>query len=370
MQETKEKILVAMSGGVDSCAAALMLHEEGHPVVGVAMQVWDYRKNGGNSSRATCCAPADFDDARDVANKYDFPFYVFDFEDSFNESVIEPFVNSYLNGYTPNPCLNCNRHVKFKALRDRAKALGCGKIATGHYAQIKQLTSGDYALFTSVDKNKDQSYFLYAMTQNDLKNTLFPVGGMEKPEVRKYLDQNDCEVASKDESQDICFVSSSVGSFIEKQKNLKARSGAIVNKEGETLGEHNGIYNYTVGQRKGLGLSAPNPLYVLNIDSSENTVVVGEKNELAQNSFVVKDINWILGKAPDSKIKSIVKLRYRHEGVLCEITPLDQESASISFIDNWSTVTPGQAAVFYAENAEEDSSFQVYGGGIIQKERA
>lgn len=365
--EANERILVAMSGGVDSCAAALKLHRAGHQIIGVAMQVWDYRKNGGNAKRATCCAPADFDDAREVASKYGFPFYVFDFEDSFYEKVIEPFINSYLTGYTPNPCLNCNRHVKFKALRERARALGANKVATGHYAQIARLHDGRYGLFTSLDTEKDQSYFLYAMTQSDLAETLFPVGAMQKTAVREYLDQQRCEVAHKSESQDICFVSGSVGSFVEREKKMQANSGTIVDAAGNTLGQHSGVYHYTIGQRKGLGIAAKNPLYVINIDIDKNEVVVGEKEELKSEAFLVREINWISGDAPADQIIANVKMRYRHEGVLCKITPIDRTTARLDFVSDWSTVTPGQAAVFYNTEAWEDGSFQVLGGGIIEK---
>ena len=370
----KEKIVVAMSGGVDSCAAALMLHEQGHDVIGISMQVWDYRKNGGNSSRATCCAPSDFDDARIIAEKADFPFYVFDFEDSFRDAVISPFVNSYLNGLTPNPCLNCNRYVKFKQLRNRAKALGANRVATGHYAQIKE-KDDRLALYTSVDDRKDQTYFLYAMSQKDLAQTLFPIGDMKKPDVRKYLADKGFEQASKPESQDICFVSGNVGSFIEKNSEVKNETGKIVNSSGEQLGEHSGVYNYTVGQRRGLGISNPSPLYVLNIDSSSKEVRVGEKKELERKDFRIKDVNWISGVKPSEPVEALIKLRYRHDGILCKIHPQDSdatgansaETTYIEFLDSWSTVSPGQAAVFYRNELEADGSREILGGGIIVK---
>ena len=364
-----QSVVVAMSGGVDSAAAAMMLAEQGAKVIGISMQVWDYREGGGSESRATCCAPADFDDAREVATKFDFPYYVFDFEDSFEKSVIQPFVDSYLAGETPNPCLECNRKVKFRELRKRAASLGASRVATGHYAQIKRLSNGSLGLFTGRDKNKDQSYFLYAMSQAELDRTLFPVGGMEKPAVRDYLAEHGISLAEKAESQDICFVGGTVAEFIEKRSGQKQVNGQIVNSDGDAIGEHQGIYNYTVGQRKGLGISHPSPLYVLNIDSKANAVCVGEKESLRKEDFYVENINWIDGGEALAKLggsmRLRVKLRYRHQGVVCEIKSLANGRAHIKFIDDWSTVSPGQAAVFYDLNSDPEGDIQVLGGGTI-----
>jgi tRNA-specific 2-thiouridylase len=363
-----ERVVVAMSGGVDSCAAALLLCEQGYSVIGVAMQVWDYRKNGGSSSRATCCAPSDFDDAREIADSRNFPFYVFDFEDSFYQSVIQPFVHSYLQGKTPNPCLDCNRKVKFHQLRGRAKAFGAEKVATGHYAQIRRKADSSYGLYTSVDKQKDQSYFLYALNQSDLKETIFPVGGMNKQEVRAYLAAHGFEIASKAESQDICFVSSSVSDFIERESGTKVARGDFVRSDGEKLGEHGGVHNFTVGQRRGLGLSERFPLYVVDIDHESARIVVGPKEELERREFRVGDVNWISGVVPSSPIRARVKLRYRHPGVLCEVSPTEGGAAHVRFLEDWTAVSPGQAAVFYAETDESDGSVEVLGGGRIVKD--
>jgi tRNA-specific 2-thiouridylase len=365
----KERVVVAMSGGVDSSAAALMLKKQGYDVVGVSMQVWDYRNNNGNSKRATCCAPADFEDARDVSRLGDFPFYVFDFEDSFEEAVINPFVNAYLQGQTPNPCVECNRKVKFKELRKRAKALGASAVATGHYAQIKKLANGKLGLFTSKDKQKDQSYFLFALTQEELSQTIFPVGHLQKPDIRSYLSNEGVEAAQKAESQDICFVSSSVSEFIEKKTGIKPKSGAIKTTDGTVVGEHAGIHNFTVGQRKGLGGGSKNALYVLQIEPETNEIVVGAETDLQKKELIVHTVNWTSGEKPKEPFEALVKLRYRNAGVKCLITPLDQDRAQLKFIDKWTTVSPGQAAVFYSLESDAEGDFQVYGGGTISREK-
>lgn len=361
------KIVVAMSGGVDSSAAAIMLHDAGYEVVGISMQVWDYRKHGGNSGKATCCAPADFEDAREIAEQKGFPFYVFDFEDSFYDSVIDPFINSYLQGYTPNPCLDCNRKVKFRQLRQRARSLGVTQVATGHYAQIKSLANGELGLFTAVDTDKDQTYFLYAMSQQDLHETLFPLGAMRKPDVRRFLEKKETSIADKGESFDICFVSQSVADFIEQEKGLEKTPGSIVNTSGKVLGQHDGVYRYTVGQRKGLGLSNPNPLYVIQVNAEENQIVVGEREELQHASFIVRDVHWISDTPPAAGLRCLVRLRYRHVGALCEVEVLPDNRAKLSFVDQWTTVSPGQAAVFYSDAPDEAGDYQVFGGGIIEK---
>jgi tRNA-specific 2-thiouridylase len=365
-----ELVVVAMSGGVDSSAAALLLADQGYSVVGVSMQVWDYRKNGGSSTRATCCAPADFDDARQVADVSGFPFYVFDFEDSFHEAVIQPFVQSYLGGRTPNPCVDCNRKVKFAELRGRGRALGARYVATGHYAQIKDSLAapGRPGLFTARDRNKDQSYFLYALTEGELKSTLFPIGSMTKPFVREFLRQRGFAVAEKRESQDICFVSGTVAEFIEREFGKQEKCGEIVDSTGAVRGRHNGIQNYTVGQRRGLGLSNPDPLYVLAIDPEENRVRVGTKSELEQDRFTVKEFNWLGGLSDSSQpFEAVVKVRYRHGGVRCRITPLGGRRAELQFLGEWTPVSPGQAAVIYNGQPDSSGDFEVLGGGIIER---
>lgn len=360
-----DKIVLAMSGGVDSCSAGILLSKLGHEVIGVSMQVWDYKNHGGNSTRATCCSPSDFDDARKIAEKFNFPFYVFDFEESFKENVIDKFVNTYLEGKTPNPCLDCNRKVKFFELRKRAKAFGAGSVATGHYARIKEKADKSLGLYTSKDTEKDQSYFLYALKEDELKETLFPVGDMIKEEVREVLRTEGFSISSKAESQDICFISSNVTDFINKRGGPD-RSGEILSKDGEKVGEHRGIYNYTVGQRKGLGGGSRNPLYVIQINSNDNSVVVGGKEDLERSDFYLSNVSFVSNKSSKAPFKSRVKLRYRHSGVDCLVTPVDGARAHVEFLGEWSPVSPGQAGVFYSMEAENDGAIEVLGGGIIE----
>lgn len=362
-----ERVVVAMSGGVDSSASALLLHEQGYSVIGVSMQVWDYRKNGGSASRASCCAPSDFEDARVVAEGKGFPFYVFDFEDSFQESVIDPFVHSYLKGLTPNPCLDCNRKVKFRELRRRAANLGAKMVATGHYVQTRVCADGTLGLFTARDKEKDQSYFLYALTQEDLKTTHWPVGSMTKAEVREYLKAQGVAISDKEESQDICFVSGSLAEFIRKYAAVGEAPGDIVDGEGKVVGTHPGVFAYTVGQRRGLGISNSRPLYVIDIDADSNRITVGPREELERESFFVGDVSWVSGRAPSASFVARVKVRYRHPGVRCRIESADDSCWQVSFLDGWTAVSPGQAAVFYDQVDTAEGLSRVLGGGIIQK---
>lgn len=368
MRSNAEKVVVAMSGGVDSAAAALLLQEQGYDVVGISMQVWDYRRGGGNEKRATCCAPADFEDAREVSRRGEFPYYVFDFEESFEESVINPFVNSYLKGETPNPCVECNRKVKFKELRRRAAALGADYVATGHYAQIKPKSDGTLGLFTSKDTRKDQSYFLFAMTQEELGKTLFPVGAMQKSIVREYLRERGVPVmAEKPESQDICFVSSSVPEFIEKKTGKVPVSGEIRTEDGVVIGEHGGIHQFTVGQRKGLGGGSPHPLFVLQIHPDESAITVGPEEALRREEFFVRDVNWVSGKVPTEPLRSLVKLRYRNAGVPCELSVEPDNRVRGRFLEDWTAVSPGQAAVFYSVEPDSEGDFEVLGGGTLDR---
>ena len=362
------QVVVAMSGGVDSSVAALLLAKQGIDCLGVSMQVWDYRNNGGSCTRATCCAPDDFTDARKVAGMVGIPYYVFDFEKTFRKEVIDTFVETYARGETPNPCIECNNKVKFRELRDRAKAFGCSHVATGHYARVTQSANG-WHLLRGKDREKDQSYFLYGSKQSELAETIFPVGEMTKAEVRELAKEAGLATHAKPESQDICFVSGSVQDFLVKIGGQKP-TGKIVTSNGKQLAEHDGIDKFTVGQRKGLKIGGmENPLYVLEIDPYNNTVTVGEKHELERESFLIRDLSFVAPgfvspgfeqtKAP---FQAIAQLRHRHQGVRVEVSPIvDTDTARVTFLDSWTTVSPGQACVLYDVETNEE----VLGGGRI-----
>ena len=360
-------VVVAMSGGVDSSVAAHMLSQQGYSLVGVSMQVWDYKKNSGSNSRATCCSPADFCDARMVASSLDFPFYVVDFEKTFQQEVIDRFVDTYKRGLTPNPCIDCNTKVKFRALRDRAKGFGCDYVATGHYARIKKSEEG-FHLLRGKDRDKDQSYFLYTIEQGELAETLFPVGDYTKPEIRELAREVGLVTANKPESQDICFVAGSVSDFVVKIGGASRQRGSFVTKDGVKVGEHTGIHQFTVGQRRGLHLGGfAEPLYVIRLDASSNTVVVGTKDELKREGFGVEETHWVSPACIDRRTRGekiqmdvIVQVRSRHEGTRAHLSVSEEGQVDIAWTDEWVPVSPGQAAVFYDLTNEE-----VLGGGRI-----
>jgi tRNA-specific 2-thiouridylase len=364
---SKPSVVVAMSGGVDSSVAAHLLQQQGYPLVGVSMQVWDYKRNSAENSRASCCSPADFCDARMVAAKLEIPYYVVDFEKTFEREVISKFVSSYQQGLTPNPCIDCNNKVKFRELRDRAASFGCSHVATGHYAQIRSSSQG-YHLLRGADRSKDQSYFLYTCKQEELRSTLFPVGEYTKPEIREIAREAGLATADKPESQDICFVSGSVQDFVTRIGGGKER-GNFVTTNGAVIGQHEGVHRYTVGQRRGLHLGGSSePLYVIGLSAATNEVVVGAREELKREGFSVGEMHWVSplliervaeGVFPYS-LDIMVQVRSRHEGVRARMTVLDRDNASIAWIADWAPVSPGQAAVIYDLQNEE-----VLAGGRI-----
>lgn len=347
-----------MSGGVDSSVAALLLARQGHDLIGVSMQVWDYRNNGGSASRASCCAPDDFNDARRVAAKLNLPYYVFDFEKTFRTEVIDRFVSTYQAGATPNPCVDCNNRVKFRALRDRARAIGCRAVATGHYAMIEE-REGRWHLLRGRDTAKDQSYFLYGLSQSELSETRFPIGHLTKPEVRELAREAGLVTAEKAESQDICFVSGTVSDFFVTIGQTR-RAGAILDLDGKQVARHDGIEQFTVGQRRGIGVGGNDePRYVLEILPESNSVIIGPRDQLEQDEFIVTDLNWIQ-PCSSSTLQAVAQLRHRHQGVEVEVSIDPDGRARCKFRGAWAPVSPGQAAVFY-----DLSNREVLGGGTI-----
>lgn len=361
----KRKILLAMSGGVDSSAAAFLLRKNGDELVGGMMKLLTEEIVEGHSPHyneggRSCCTLSDAEDARNVANSLGMPFYVFNFSEAFL-GIMDSFVAAYGRGETPNPCIECNRYMKFEKFLFRAAELECDFIATGHYARIEKDADGRFLLKKGVDDGKDQSYVLYAMTQEQLGRTLFPLGGMTKEEVREIAQAQGLINAKKRDSQDICFVpDGDYAGFIQSYTGKAARTGNFINKSGEILGEHRGIINYTVGQRKGLGLSAPNPLFVTRINAEENTVTLGASEELFTNRLTAADINLIPVDSLNSKLRVQAKIRYAHAPQSATIFQASANEIVAEFDTPQRAITPGQAVVFY------DGDIVIGGGTILQ----
>jgi tRNA-uridine 2-sulfurtransferase len=352
------RIVVAMSGGVDSSVAAALLAEQGHDLVGVSMQLFDQR-HGTGESFGRCCSLDDLQDARRVAASVGIPHYVLNLEARFAETVVADFVAEYAAGRTPIPCTHCNSDLKFETLVERAAAFDADAVATGHYAQLRTDTAtGRCRLFRGRDRDKDQSYFLFSLTQRQLARASFPVGEMSKAEVRAVARRKQLPVADKPDSQEICFVpDGNYADFVERRL-AGADGGSITDASGRVLGRHDGIHRYTVGQRKGLRLSSTEPLYVLEIRAAEQTVMVGPRAALERTSCRVARVNWVAGAAPGSPVRLTVQIRHRHEAAAATVTPLAAASAAVEFDEPQRAIAPGQAAVFY----EGD---EVIGGGWI-----
>lgn len=347
-----------MSGGVDSSLAAKLMIDSGYECVGCTMKLFSNNDIGVERSR-TCCSLNDTEDARSVAYKLGMRFYVFNFTQAFHDTVINKFVECYIKGVTPNPCIDCNRYMKFGKLFDRADILGCDYVVTGHYARIEE-QSGTFVLKKAVDETKDQSYVLFSMTQEQLSRTKFPLGGMKKTEVRDIAEKSGFVNAAKPDSQDICFVpDGDYASVIELQTGCKPMVGDFIDTHGNILGEHKGIIHYTVGQRKGLGISSPEPLYVCKICPQNNTVMLGKNEDLFTDTADVSDFNWISGKCPDHELHCKAKIRYRQAEQWATVTPSGENAVHIVFDNAQRAVTPGQAAVLYDGDV-------VLGGGTIQ----
>ena len=352
-----KKALVAMSGGVDSSVAAYLAQRAGYACIGCTMRLY-HNEDAGLSENRTCCSLEDAEDARSVAYRLGMPFYVFNFTECFRKRVMVPFAEAYERGQTPNPCIECNRCMKFDALLRRAEELGCEKIVTGHYARIEE-QDGRYLLKKGPNERKDQSYVLYAMTRHELSHTLFPLGGMTKDETRRIAEECGFLNAHKRDSQDICFApDGDYAAAVERISGKKSVPGDLVLSDGRVVGEHRGIIHYTVGQRRGLGVSYCEPLYVCRIEPETNRVVLGPECELLHREIFVSDVNWISGKAPLGSIRCGVRTRYHAKEAPALVTP-DGTGAHILFDTPQRAGAPGQAAVFYDGDT-------VLGGGTIQ----
>lgn len=352
-------VVVGMSGGVDSSVAAYLLKEQGYDVIGVTMQIWQDEDRDIQEENGGCCGLTAVDDARRVAASLDIPYYVMNFKKEFRENVIDYFTGEYLNGRTPNPCIACNRYVKWEALLTRSLAIGADYIATGHYARVEQLPNGRYALRRSATLAKDQTYALYNLTQEQLSRTLMPVGGYSKDEIRKIASDIGLNVASKPDSQDICFVpDGDYASFIEETVGEKLPEGNFVTPDGKTLGKHKGIIHYTVGQRKGLGLALGHPAFVLEIRPETNEVVIGTYEESLTRTVRADRLNFMSVADLEHPARVFAKIRYNHKGAWCTAERTGPDEITCTFEEPQRAVTPGQALVLY------DGEY-VMGGGTI-----
>lgn len=354
-----EKALIAMSGGVDSSVAAYLMKEQGYDCIGVTMKLFA-NEDVGVSKEHSCCSLDDVEDARSVAYSLHIPYYVFNFSDRFREDVIDHFIEAYENGRTPNPCIDCNRYLKFDKLFLRARELGCEYVVTGHYARIElDNQSGRYLLKKAADETKDQSYVLYALTQEQLAHVQFPLGGMEKAQARQIAEEQGFINAKKHDSQDICFVQDGKYSdFIEQFTGKSYPEGNFVDKAGTILGKHKGIIRYTIGQRKGLGISSENPLYVVEVDPDKNEVLLGDNADLFSTTLIARDINLISVASIKEPLRVKAKVRYRHKEQWATAEQLDADTIRVVFDEPQRAITAGQAVVLY----DGDS---VVGGGTI-----
>jgi tRNA-uridine 2-sulfurtransferase len=371
-------VAVAMSGGVDSSTVAALLQQQGRAVVGLTMQLWNQRRlpelQGDGPAQHRCCSLDDVYDAKAVARHLNFPHYVVNFEEHFESRVVRPFVDQYLAGRTPIACTNCNTDVKFEPLLRMARQIGAERLATGHYARNqKNDVTQRWELLRARDESKDQSYFLWGLTQEQLSRSEFPLGELTKDEVRTLARRVNLPVAEKPDSMELCFVPN--GNYVqfihayssERGKPINDVGGEIVNEDGEIIGRHNGVHNFTIGQRKGLGFAAGKPLYVLSIDPQNNRVVVGEDDALRRQTFEVDGVNWVSIARPTAAFRATVKIRHKHEPAPALIEPLGETRTRITFDAPQRAITPGQAAVFYdSDDSGEGKNSRILAGAWIR----
>ncbi|MEO7030480.1 MAG: tRNA 2-thiouridine(34) synthase MnmA [Acidobacteriaceae bacterium] len=363
-------IAVAMSGGVDSSAVAALLHAQGHDLVGLTLQLWNQRRLAGSqgmpeSVQGRCCSIDDVYDARRVAERIGIPYYLVNAQDRFEDEVVRPFVAEYLAGRTPIPCTLCNNHLKFDQLLLTARQIGADRIATGHYARNRfDATRDRWVLSRPADRSKDQTYFLFGLTQDQLSRTLFPLGEMQKPAVREMAADHGLDLAQKPDSQEICFIpGGSYAQFLkayldEQGRELPDSSGELVTASGQVLGHHDGIHGFTVGQRKGLGISSPTPLYVLSIHPDSHAVKVGRDDQLYTRTLIADRLNWVSIPEPSGTARVAIKVRHRHEPAPASLRVTAEDRIEATFDEPQRAITPGQSAVFYQGD-------EVAGGGWI-----
>lgn len=362
MNNENKTVVVGMSGGVDSSVAAKLLRDQGYDVIGVTMQIWQDEDRDTQMENAGCCGLSAVADARRVAATLEIPYYVMNFKKEFERDVISYFVDAYKKGETPNPCIACNRYVKWESLLDKSLSIGADYIATGHYAKVEQLENGRYVLKQSKTIRKDQTYALYNLTQDQLARTLMPVGDYEKEEIREIAETINLRIANKPDSQDICFVpDGDYGKFLEEYTGDKSEPGNFVDLEGNVLGQHKGIVYYTIGQRKGLGISLGKPGFVVEIRPETNEVVIGDNSDTFALGLMAKELNFMPFEKLEGEMTFTAKTRYSQKPALCKVKMVGEDQMEVQFEDAQRAITPGQAVVLY------DGDICVGGGTIMHK---